>query len=81
MATYQQTFPGGEERIQGHLKIFRALMKKLVMFVEWLSSIGKYREFVLSGQRIAPTGIGKRFDYVWPNGIYKRFVSMVALLV
>ena len=29
-------FPLGEERIQGHLKIFRALWKKLVMFVDWI---------------------------------------------
>ena len=31
---------GGEERIQGHLKIFTALWKKLVMFVDWIISIG-----------------------------------------
>ena len=31
--------PGGEQRIQGHLGIFRAFLKKLVMFVEWLNSI------------------------------------------
>ena len=34
-------FPGGEERIQGHLKMFRALWKKLVIFVDWLNSIKK----------------------------------------
>ena len=27
-------FPGGEERIKCHLKIFKALWKKLAMFVE-----------------------------------------------
>ena len=33
--------PGGEELIQGHLKIFRALLKKLVIFVDWINSIRK----------------------------------------
>ena len=34
-------FPVGEERVHGHLKMFKALWKKLVMFVEWLNSVGR----------------------------------------
>ena len=34
-------FSGGEERLQGHLKIFKALWKKLAMFVEWLHYTGR----------------------------------------
>ena len=41
MAEYQLTFPGGDERIQSHLTMFKALWKKLVMFVDWIHSIGR----------------------------------------
>ena len=73
--------PGGEERIQSHLKMSRSLWKNLAMFVDWIISMGKDGEFVLSGQRIAPIGIVKRFDHVLQNGMYRKFVLMVALLV
>ena len=43
MAEHQQTFPGGEEGIQGHLMMFKALWKTRVNFVDWLKSIRKKR--------------------------------------
>ena len=38
MVEHQQTFPGGDEIIQGQLKMFKALWKKLVLFVGWITS-------------------------------------------
>ena len=38
-------------------------------------------ESVSNGPRIVLTGIGRRSDHFWQNGIYKKFVSMVVQLV
>ena len=35
----KQLLPGGEERVQGHVKIFKALWKKLVIFVDRIHPI------------------------------------------
>ena len=56
-------FPGGEERIQGHLRILKALSKKLAMFVEWLNYIGTRWRICIEWPGIVLIGIGDRFDH------------------
>ena len=76
----RQHVPGGEERIQGHLGIFKASGRNLLCLENGSIRLEISGESVWSGLRIVLTGLGRRSDHFWQNGNYKKFVSMVVRL-
>ena len=74
-------FLGGEEQIQGHLNISKAVWKTLVMFVEWLHSICRRWRICMEWLKNCAYWNWKEVRLFLANGIYKKFVSMVVRLV
>ena len=68
-------FPGGEERLKGHLKIFKALWKKLVMFVDWVHYNGR-RWRICVGWREKFSTISYQQVYVSPRLLSNKWVIL-----